>query len=148
MPSTPVPKWLVISFLLLGFIGFIDAGYLTAKYYLGSPVNCAILKGCEIVTSSKFAMVAGVPIALAGAIYYLVIIFLALLYLDAENKTALIAASLISLAGFIASLWLLYIQLFILNALCLYCLASLATTTVLFINGLFLLKYKQWFHGY
>ena len=142
MPLMPVPKWLVFSFLIVSFLGFLDAGYLSAKYYLGSPVKCAILAGCETVTSSDYAVIGGVPIALIGSIYYLLVFFLTLLYLDNGNKSALFAAAIISASGFIISLGLLYIQLAVLDAVCLYCLLSLATSTLLFINGLTLLKYK------
>ena len=143
MPSTPVPKWPLFAFLIFSFIGFVDASYLSAKFYIGSPVNCAIFQGCETVTSSNFAVIAGVPIALAGAIYYLVIFFLALFYLDSGRKAALVTATYIITVGFIVSLALLYIQLAILKAVCLYCLVSLVTSTALSISGLFLLKYKQ-----
>ena len=139
--SMPIPKRLVLIFLFVSFIGFVDAGYLALKYYLGSPVNCAILAGCEIVTSSNFAVLYGVPIALIGAVYYLLVLVLTLLYLDTGNIAPLSAAALISAAGFLISLGLLYIQIFMLRAICLYCLISLASSALLFINGLLLLKY-------
>ncbi len=139
-PAIAIPNWIGYSFAVFSFAGFVDAAYLSVKYYLGSKVGCALLGGCEIVTSSKFADVAGVPIALPGAAYYLLVFLISIYYLDSANKNALIAAGLLSTAGFLISLVLLYIQIFALGALCLYCLASLATSTLLFINSLFLLR--------
>lgn len=58
-------KWLVLGFLILGFLGFLDATYLTVKHYLGTPINCSIFEGCEKVTTSQYATVGGVPVSVA-----------------------------------------------------------------------------------
>ncbi len=135
-PWQEIPKWIAIVFLLVSFLGFLDATYLTAKYYLGEPVTCSLLAGCEKVTTSAYAVWGGLPIALFGSFYYLAIFVLVLFYLDTGRKAAFTAAAWLTLPGFLISLGLLYLQLFVILALCLYCIFSLATSSVLFILAL------------
>lgn len=129
-------RTIAIIFLVLSFIGFLDATYLTVQHYRGLPPDCSLLKGCEIVTSSKYSEVAGVPIALPGALFYLSIFIFSFLYFDLENNRPLIYASWLTVAGFGVTLFLVYLQLFVLNAVCLYCMVSAGITTTLFMLGL------------
>lgn len=112
--------------LCVSFLGFADAAYLTLEHFLNRIPPCTV-GGCEVVLTSPYAVVAGVPIALFGALYYIVVFFL-ILY--GAHRRLLVA--LVSL-GFVASLALIGLQAFVINAWCLYCLGSAATSTTLFI---------------
>ncbi|MEK9147320.1 MAG: vitamin K epoxide reductase family protein [Patescibacteria group bacterium] len=140
---TKIPKWLYISFLFISFIGFLDATYITAKHYLGIPITCSILNGCEQVTTSVYATFFDVPVALIGAVYYLAIFALVVLYLDTKKEYVFYSASKITILGFIASIWFVYLQVFVLKALCLYCLASAVTSTILFILAIMTLRLNK-----
>ena len=129
-------NWLPVLFLLLGAIGFTDATYLAVKHFLGTPVPCSILKGCEQVTTSQYAAIFGVPVALLGAIYYLSIIILTVAYLDSRNRKFLNLAARLTILGFLASIYFVYLQIFVIKAICLYCMGSAITSTLLFILGL------------
>ena|SRR3989344_1938042 len=133
-------KTLKILFLTLSLLGFLDASYLAIKYYQGEVPTCAFFNGCDIVTTSKYAVILGVPIALTGAIYYLTLFILAILSLDMQKPIFMKSATAIAGAGFLFSLWLIYLQIFVLNALCLYCIISAISSTSLFIIGLKLNK--------
>ena len=63
--------------LSLSLIGFIDAAYLTVSHFMSVIPPCSLAE-CETVLSSKYADIAGMPIALLGALYYLVLFFLVL----------------------------------------------------------------------
>ena len=128
-----------ILFVILAFAGFLDATYLAAKHYLGSPVTCTFLKGCEEVTSSQYAVVFGVSIAFFGALYYLLLLVLAFIYFDTKNSRVLTVASYITFSGFIASVFLVYLQIFVIKALCFYCMMSATFSTTLFILGLIII---------
>src|SRR3989344_9051477 len=78
-------NWLPIAILIISAIGFADATYLTTQHFLGSPVACSILKGCEQVTTSPYSVIFGIPIALLGSLYYLTILILAVIYLDSRK---------------------------------------------------------------
>ncbi len=133
--STTPSKLLVVVVLILSFIGFLDASYLTFKHYSGTPINCAIFNGCEEVTNSKYATIGPVPVALLGAIYYALIFLLVIAYLDSKNPKFFNLAALMTPLGLIASLGLVYLQLFIIKAICLYCMVSAADSTLLFVAG-------------
>jgi len=130
---------IAVLFLILSLIGFIDATYLTAKHYLGSPVTCSLTSGCEIVTTSEYSTIFGVPVALGGAVYYFIILLLSIIYTETKRDRLLKFIALFTIIGFLSSAWFVYLQIFVLHALCLYCLASAATSTALFITGIVLL---------
>jgi uncharacterized membrane protein len=133
-------RWLIAGFIILSFLGFLDASYLAAKYYLGTPLNCSIFEGCETVTTSKYAVVFNVPLALIGALYYLFIFILSAMYFDFRNYKIIFVLSFFSIFGFLFSLWLVYLQIFVIEAICFYCVVSAAISTSLFILGLIFFK--------
>lgn len=134
-PAAPNNK-LFLFFPVLGAAGFADATYLTVKHFLGTPLPCSILKGCEQVTTSQFATVYGIPVALLGSLYYLTILVLAVIYFDSRKPVALTLLACLTPLGFLASLWFVYLQIFIIGAICLYCMVSATTSTLLFIFGI------------
>lgn len=137
--SAGISKCVIIVFLAVSAVGFVDAVYLTAKHYLGTPVTCSILQGCEKVTTSVYAAVGGVPVALLGSIYYLLVFLLMAAYYDTRRKPIVVFVSYFTAVGFAASLWFFYLQLFVIQALCLYCLVSAASSAALFALGVYTL---------
>lgn len=139
---------LILGFLLTSFVGFLDSTYLTARHYFGIPLNCPLLEDCEKVTTSQYATLGNVPVALLGTIYYLLIFLSVVLYLDTKRGGFLQFASYSTVIGFLASLWFLYLQFFVIKAICFYCLVSVATSTLLFLLGLVFLTKKKAFLEY
>lgn len=133
-------KWLIVGFLIFSFLGFLDAAYLSVKHYLGTPVTCSIFEGCEKVTTSQYAVIAGVPLALWGAVFYLFMLILTVLYWDLRAAWALNLMIIFSVSGFLVSALLMYLQFFVIKALCLYCVVSAVDSTALFILGLIMLR--------
>ncbi|MDO8430119.1 MAG: vitamin K epoxide reductase family protein [bacterium] len=129
--------------LAASFIGFLDASYLTAAHYFNFSLPCSILSGCDLVITSEYSKILGIPVALLGAIYYSFIFFASIAYLDAGNSFIIKLVAYATILGFLASLWFVYVQLFILNALCLYCIISAITSTALFILGMRFLAEKR-----
>jgi uncharacterized membrane protein len=131
------PKKVVVVLLLAAsLIGFIDAAYLTTKHYLGAPPPCGVFGGCETVTTSKYATIAGVPLALLGALYYLAVFLFVIAYLDTRRIGILQMTAGFSAVGFLASVWFVYLQLFVIKAICPYCMLSAFASTVLFMVGM------------
>jgi uncharacterized membrane protein len=58
--SQRIPKWWLGTVAALGFVGFLDAVYLTAKHYTGFEITCSLVHGCEQVLTSQFATVFGI----------------------------------------------------------------------------------------
>lgn len=122
-------------FAIFSFLGFADATFLTVEHYLGTPIPCSILGGCDIVTNSVYAQVGPVPLALLGSLYYLTLVILSIVYLDSKKDVAMKSASYMTVVGFLASLVFVYLQIFIIHALCLYCMISALISLVLFLSG-------------
>lgn len=105
-------------------LGLAIAGYLTYVHYSGGESVCAIAHGCSVVQSSRYASLAGVPVALLGLLSYAAL--LAALAVDRRDAAALVA---LTGAGF--SGWLTYVEVAILEAICVWCVASAACMVVL-----------------
>ena len=123
-----------VGFAGLSLIGFADTAYLTAKHFLGEIPPCTIT-GCEAVLTSTYSEILGIPLSLFGAIYYLTILILSVLYLDKRNSTFLEITSKFTAVGFITSIVLVYLQLYVIKAICQYCMISASTSTLLFLLG-------------
>lgn len=136
--SIKIPNWLILTFLVVSFFGFLDATYLTAQHYLGTIPPCVITTGCETVLTSEHNAIFGIPVALLGAIYYLLLFSLAVLSLDV-NRGIIRFAAFLTPIGFLASLYFVYLQLFVIKEICSYCIVSATTSTILFILGLFII---------
>lgn len=125
----------------LSFLGFLDATYLTVKHFQNVAPPCTILSGCETVTTSSYAEIFGVPVALLGAIYYLSVFLLTIVYFDTTKEKILRTAAYLTFVGLFATGWFLFAQAVLLDAWCLYCLGSAVTSTLLFLTGLGILAF-------
>jgi|SRR3989344_128427 len=130
------PRRFATTFLILAAAGLADAVYLTVSYYSGTSPVCSFLAGCDVVTTSAYAAIGPVPIALVGAVYYLLLLILGARYFDTQNNRLLLATTLITGAGALFSGWLFYLQAAVIEALCFYCLVSAAITILLFMLSL------------
>ncbi len=123
---------LALPLLVLGVIGLADATYLTVQHYRQAMVPCFVGTACETVTTSSYATLGPVPLALLGAIYYLVITLGTVATLEARRWDWLHMLWGLTIGGFLFSLYLLYLQSFVLHAYCIYCLLSAGTSIGLF----------------
>jgi len=138
--SNNIKKWAVITMSVISFLGFLDATYLATEHFLGRIPKCSIIEGCGAVTTSQYATIGSIPIALLGSFFYLSIFILTIIYLDTKKESYIILASRIPIAGFFTSLYLVYLQIFILKAICLYCMGSAICSTLLFLLGIYIIK--------
>jgi uncharacterized membrane protein len=113
---------------VLALVGIGIAGYLTWIHYAGlDPVCVGGGGGCERVQSSRWAELAGVPVAVLGLAGYVGI--LASLALP-EDQGAPVAAFL-ALVGCGFSVWLTYVEIAKIEAICQWCVASAVLMTAL-----------------
>ena len=119
----------------VSFFGFLDALYLSIQRASGAKVLCAILEGCDRVTSSLYSTMWDIPVAYLGTMYYLVIFVLAVWFLLSKKEQLISLMSYATGVGFLASTWFVYLQVFILKSICFYCMISAMTSTALFIIG-------------
>jgi len=110
-------------------IGIGIAGYLTVIHYAHVAPVCTT-GGCEKVQHSKYAELAGAPVALLGLVAYVVILATALV----RGVTAALAGAFVALVGVAFSGYLLWAQLGPIGAICQWCLGN--DLTILVVAGL------------
>lgn len=131
---------LIYATLLFGFLGFLDAVYLTILHYKNAIPPCTVTNGCETVLTSSFSTIYGVPIALLGAGFYISVIAVSLLLLTNPKALFYKLLYLLADAGFIVSAILIYIQFGILKAYCQYCLFSEVLSLGIFVAAILIYK--------
>ncbi len=121
------PNW---PLLALSLIGVALAGYLSWTSWSGGSVQgCSAGSGCDLVLSSRWATLMGVPTAFWGLLTYLALAATALLA-SAERRWRL--AWTLSFFGVLYSLYLTTVSVTMLGATCPYCLTSLALMAAIF----------------
>ena len=131
--SPVTSKYLIWAVIISAFIGFADAAYLTAVHYLQQVPVCSLLRGCEVVTTSMYSKILGVPVALLGSLYYLVVLSLSVYVFQKGHRRAVELLSDLTWCGLIASAYFLFLQLFVIGVLCFYCVVSIVTSTIIWI---------------
>ncbi len=142
-PLEAIPTSLAIFLLVVALLGFADAAYLTVEHYQGTVPPCTIVSGCETVLTSSYSVIAGVPVSLLGALFYLAVLVGVFAYLESKKTAPLKWAMLLTVFGILFSLWFIYVQAVLLGAWCLYCLGSALTSTILFISACVVFKKYQ-----
>ena len=106
-------------------VGIAIAAYLTYVHYAHTSPICTT-GGCEKVQKSKYAELAGVPVALLGLLSYLTLLGLAFV----RGITAAFAGVVVALVGVAFSGYLLWAQLGPIGAICQWCLGNDLTIAV------------------
>lgn len=102
------------------------AAYLTFTRYAHSQIAC-VTGGCETVQNSRYAVLAGVPVAVLGLACYVALAATSL----SRSELARIAGAVLAVSGLAFALYLLYVQAFLLSAYCQWCLTSDGVLTLL-----------------
>lgn len=120
--------------LVLAVLGLAVSVYLTFEHYtqatsFACPVNATF--DCVKVTTSKWAVIAGVPVAVLGLVFFVAMTVLSF----AAGRLAATLRVAAAVVGVVMILWLVYVELFQVESLCLWCtgvhvltLALLGTT--------------------
>lgn len=136
-------RWLLAGVATLGAI---ETGYLTVMKFIGSDV-CPT-EGCDLVLSSPYATIFGLPLTLFGFLGYAAMIALATapLWVNPDNNKALrqtledrtwplmfmLATAMVVFSGY-----LMAIMAFAIGAFCPFCVASAIFSLSLFLITLF-----------
>jgi uncharacterized membrane protein len=121
-------RGLRLATAVLAVVGLGIAGYLTYVHYAGlQPFCVGGGGGCERVQSSRWAELAGVPVAVLGLAGYAAI----LLTLALPDELGRSAAAFLALTGLGFSAWLTYVELAKIHAVCQWCVASAVVMALL-----------------
>ena len=148
LPLAEARTSVLACFFIVAVLGFADAAFLTAEHYRGVIPPCSTA-GCELVLTSQYSSLFGVPTSLLGALYYLAVALGAFMYLESKHGSGKVAAHhsfilkwtfIATVLGFLMSVWFVYLQLFIIPSICPYCMGSALTSTMLFITAIAMLR--------
>jgi uncharacterized membrane protein len=126
----------------LALIGFGDATYITVKHFQGIIPPCSI-EGCEVVLTSSYSEILGIPVSLFGMIFYFTILLSLFIYFDSKKEIFLKIPLVISVVGFVGSLYFISIMAFVLKAFCQYCAVSAFSSISIFIVSVYIF-YKNY----
>ena len=126
-------RLLLVASALLAVVGIGIATYLTIVHFADQPIVCSGIGDCEKVNSSSYAKLAGVPVAVLGLISYVAMLLLIVGALIRREAMLLAAAWGVVLASFGFSMYLTYIELEVLDAICVWCVASATVVTAMLV---------------
>lgn len=136
--------------LLFSLVGLADALYLTWIKLANQESACLPgLGNCEVVNTSRYSEILGIPIALFGAVSYALIFTLVILEDQRQPINGLtkytwkIAVFGISLFGTIYSAFLTYVEIAVIRAICPFCVVSAFVMLVIFILSILRLQTHQ-----
>ena len=129
---------------LLALVGLFVALYLWLHALgFGGAIKCGTSGGCEVVQTSQWAVLLGLPVAFYGVAGYFGVLAVAILSLRpgalAERKWSVLLAGLAS-AGFLFTVYLTYLELFVIHAICRWCVGSAVIITLIWIVSLLSLR--------
>jgi uncharacterized membrane protein len=127
---------LLVTVLVLSFIGIADAWYLTQSAYAGTPLLCNIgaeLDGCNIVAQSAYSRLFGLPLALYGVFFYGFLFVFSAAALVRPRRSLYFALYWLGIMGLVASFVFISIQLSLIKAICVYCFGSALISFVIFV---------------
>jgi uncharacterized membrane protein len=131
-----VPRWAPPASLLLCVLGLLDAGYLTYEHFTAATTLACSDTGavnCLKVTTSSYATVLGVPVAVLGVVFFAVMTLLCLPTAWRHPNPSLRRLRLAAAAGGLAMVvYLIWVELFRLDAICLWCTGVHLLTFALF----------------
>lgn len=122
-------RWLRIGQIVVALAGVALAAYLTYVHYQPQALICTTGGGCETVQQSKYAVLAGIPVAVLGLAAWTAALVLAIW--DSElARTLLLAIALVALAF---AVYLVVLQLFVIDAICTWCMINDLAITPVFV---------------
>ena len=96
------------------------------------------MQGCETVQTSKYSVILGVPVALAGAVYFGLLFYLTVGLLRSSALWLVRAFKVLSFLGALAVIPLFLLQAIVLKAFCSYCLATEVLMLAIWVLGFLL----------
>jgi uncharacterized membrane protein len=133
---SPAPRWALATSLALSLAAVAVASYLTVTHYtdptaLACPDTGVV--NCTLVTTSSWSVILGVPVAVLGLVWSVVMTGLTLPWAWRSGRGRLNQARIV-VAGLGAAmvLYLVYVELFRIGAICLWCTAVHVLAVCLF----------------
>jgi len=134
VPASDQPAWQQQAIAFLSLLGLGVAAYLTYVKLTHTEAYCGPVGDCYAVQMSRYSELFGVPVAVLGGLTYLVV--LALWSLERYGKGSLqelapLGRFGLTLVGTLFSIYLTFLEPFVIGKVCIWCLTSAVTITLL-----------------
>jgi uncharacterized membrane protein len=122
----------------LAMAGLADALYLLTVHWGWWQAVCLGVGECEVVNTSIYSQLFGIPVALLGAFTYAALLATSVLIARAAfEEYARRAQFFIAALGVAFSVYLTYIEVFVLHTICPWCvLSAILLTIIAVLSGL------------
>lgn len=121
--------------LLKVVILLLNAGVLLSTYlYISKVLNTSVIcptNGCEIVDSSPYSYLLGLPVSLWGLVYYLGMFTLAIIWFKKESDIVKKLFFLGTVWGVLFTIYLRFVEIFKIGAFCVWCWGSVVIIVAL-----------------
>ena len=126
----------LILIKVIAIIGVVVSAYLSFNTLSGSGINyCITGSECDVVNSSVYSMIFGIPVSVIGLAGYVLILVTSFLSVAKRKKWNYLF--ILATAGAAFSLYLTYVEIFTIKAICSFCIISLLLILAIFIIVLF-----------
>lgn len=136
MTAAPAPTWTAPATLITAGAGLAVSVYLTVAHYTQSVTLACPASGtidCQKVTTSPESVIAGIPVAVLGLVFFAAMAGLGLPAAWRARAPMLRTARLVlSVIGVLFVARLVYAELFEIDAICLWCTAVHVLAVALF----------------
>ena len=115
----------------LSVVGMALTAYLTTVKWFGTmPLYCGNESSCDIVQSSRWSTLLGLPLSFWGFLTYAALA--TLVWKMRRRRSIWVHAAFVACIGVGVSIYLTAISVLVIEATCVYCLASFAIVTAIF----------------
>lgn len=118
----------------LALLGLAVSAYLAYVEISHTAAVCGPVGECNVVQSSRYAQIAGIPVAVLGLINYLGVLALWAAQRSGAGRWARpagLALLALALFGVLFSIYLTLLELFVIHAVCMWCLSSALIATLI-----------------
>ncbi len=127
--SWAIPLIAVLGIGIAAYLAYVEVAQVTAV--------CGPVGHCNLVQSSPYARILGIPIAIFGIVSYMAIIVLwfieRLIRQGTQKAAARISLIGLTVFGTLFSIYLTLLELFVIRAVCAWCLSSAVFMTLLMV---------------
>jgi hypothetical protein len=124
-----IPLLAIVALGVAAYLAYVEVNQVAAV--------CGPVGHCNLVQSSSYARIVGVPIALLGIVSYVAIIILwvvdRFVQRDSWKMAARIGLIALTVFGTLFSIYLTLLELFVIHAVCAWCLTSAVVMTILMV---------------
>ncbi|MEK9160499.1 MAG: vitamin K epoxide reductase family protein [Patescibacteria group bacterium] len=119
--------------IVLTLIGLADSAYLSHSALTADPLVCDIegLDKCNTVAASPYSKFLGIPLAVYGLGFYVLILMLTASLYGRTPRVLVQGLLAVTVLGALASLSFLFLQIVVIKAICIYCLVSACISFIL-----------------